>query len=126
MLNYRNIVLLAVAALAYAQAATPQDDVPDDAASLSNECKDILFASGMSKSFKSSPNYTDSYDVELKLSATSADLEDVIKKTKVTPTLKFDTDSDRGFVAKLSYQQVCDLDKESKVCIASPSRSSRP
>jgi hypothetical protein len=30
--------------------------------------------------------------------------------------LRLDSDSDRGFVAKLSYQQVCDLDKESKVC----------
>jgi len=114
MYSFQLLCLIAAISQSYAQA--PADDVPDDAKSLSTDCQDSLFMAGVTAAFKKSPKYSDKYDVELKLSATPKDLADVIASLKdVTPSLKYDVDYDRGFIAKLTYAQVCALDKDPRV-----------
>jgi len=96
----------------------PDDDVPADAKNLPLDCQDILWNSGVTAGFKASTSNTDEYYVSLKLSADAKDAADLLtlpfmKGVKTIQT--YSHEYERGFTAKLNYEQVCSLDKEARV-----------
>jgi hypothetical protein len=98
--------------------STGASDVPADAKNLSRDCQDTLYHAGVTAEFKASPANTDEYFVPLKLSAAASSVADILAlpsmkgvKTVQTYTKEFD----RGFSAKLTYEQVCSLDKDARV-----------
>jgi hypothetical protein len=98
--------------------ANPSLDVPADAKTLPLDCQDSIFIAGVSAEFKASKASTDEYFVQFKLSADAKDVADVLaqplfKGVKVIQP--YTKEYDRGFSAKLSYEQVCALDKDAKV-----------
>jgi hypothetical protein len=98
--------------------ADPSLDVPTDAKKLPQACQDSLFAAGVSAEFKNSKAFTGEYFVQLKLSATAKDITDVLAQPPLTGVKMIQTytkEYDRGFSAKLSYEQVCALDKDARV-----------
>jgi hypothetical protein len=104
--------------------ATPSLDVPADATKLPQDCQDSLFAAGVTAELKSSKAFTGEYFVQLKLSATEKDITDVLAQPTfkdVKMIHKYTKEYDRGFSAKLSYEQVCALDKDARVnhCLCS-------
>jgi hypothetical protein len=108
----------ATPAAAPAAPSEPVVEVPADAKKLPKQCQDILVFSGMTAAFKASPANTGEYLVQLKISATATDVATilalpVLKGVKAINT--YTKEYDRGFTAKLSYEQVCALDKEARV-----------
>jgi len=94
------------------------DDVPADAKRLPMDCQDILYSAGVTAGFKASAANIDNYFVGLKLSTTAKDVTDVLalpymKGVKAIQT--YTQDYDRGFVAKLTYDQVCSVYKEARI-----------
>ena len=100
------------------QANNPNDDVPADAKKLSADCQDILYTAGVTSGFRASKANSDEYFVGLKLSTTANDVKEILALPYMTGVKTIQTytqDYDRGFTAKLTYQQVCSLDKEARV-----------
>jgi ADP-heptose:LPS heptosyltransferase len=96
--------------------ATVSDDVPTDAKKLPLDCQDSLYYAGMTAEFKASKAYTDEYFVQLKLSAGAKDVTDVLATMAGVKAIQtYTREDDRGFSAKLSYEQVCALDKDARV-----------
>jgi hypothetical protein len=96
--------------------APAADDVPADAKKLPLDCQDSLYTAGMTAEFKASKAYTDEYFVQLKLSASAKDVTDILGTVSgVKATQTYTREYDRGFAAKLSYEQVCSLDKDARV-----------
>jgi hypothetical protein len=116
MLSLRVILLLGTVYQTYAQWVG--EHIPEDAKSLPKDCQDSIFNTGMTAEFKNSTYFSDTYDVVLKVSTTAKDLAAVLSTLQgVNPSSKYDTEFDRGFRAKLSYSQVCALDKDPRVRI---------
>jgi hypothetical protein len=103
--------------------ANPASDVPADAKTLPLDCQDSLFAAGVNAEFRNSKAFTGEYFVQLKLSATEKDIADVLAKpplTDVKMIQKYTKEYDRGFSAKLKYEQVCALDQDARVSHSRP------
>jgi len=110
-----SLVLLGIASQAFAQKGGNLD-VPSDAKNLPLDCQDILFEAGVTNEFKASKAYTNKFHVALKLSATAQDATAVLATLGgVKPTHSYNKEYDRGFVAPLTYQQACALDKDPRV-----------
>jgi hypothetical protein len=95
-------------------------DLPADAKKLSNDCQDILYAAGVTAEFKASKANTDEYFVPLKLSATAKDVANILAIPSMRGVKAIQTytkEYDRGFSAKLTYEQVCALYKDARVSI---------
>lgn len=107
---------------------TPADDVPEDAKKLPLDCQDVLFVAGMTAGFKASKSYTDEYFVQLKLSAGEKDVTDVVATVPgLKPNQLYTREFDRGFSGKLTYEQVCALDKDARVsCLWPDDRYTSP
>jgi hypothetical protein len=93
----------------------PRDDIPADAKNLPNDCKAIIYGTGMTAAFKTSKPNPDTYFVQLKFSTTAQDVPAVAGLVNVKTINVYTKDWDRGFTAKLSYDQVCKLDKDARV-----------
>ena len=96
----------------------PNRDIPADARNLPADCRNILFNAGVTAAFKASKAYTDEYFVSLKFSSSAKDVTDILAMPAyrgVKPIQIYTKDYDRGFTAKLNYQQVCALDKDARV-----------
>ncbi|KAF2674672.1 hypothetical protein BT63DRAFT_408837 [Microthyrium microscopicum] len=87
--------------------------LPADAQSLPADCKAILSHAGTKSS-------GEEHFVSFKLSATAADVSSVLglpALSGVKAIQSYTQDFDRGFTAKLTYQQICAVDKDPKVAI---------
>jgi len=118
MLRLSSLVLLGIASQALAQKGPGNLDVPADAKNLPLECQDILFEAGVTNEFKASRAYSNKFHVAMKLSSTAKDTQDVLALpvlSGVQPTHQYTKEYDRGFVAPLTYQQACALDKDPRV-----------
>jgi len=118
MLRLSSLVLLGVLSQVFAQKGPGGLDVPADAKSLPLDCQDILFEAGVTNEFKASKAYTTNYHVALKLSSTAKDASDLLTLPAlqgVSPLHSYTKEYDLGFVAKLSYQQACAMDKDPRV-----------
>ena len=118
MFRLSSLVLLGIASQALAQKGQGNLDVPSDAKNLPLECQDILFEAGVTNEFKASKAYTNKFHVAMKLSSTAKDTQDVLALpviAGVKPTHSYTKEYDRGFVAPLTYQQACALDKDPRV-----------
>jgi hypothetical protein len=116
MLRLSSLVLLGILSQVFAQRGNL--DVPADAKSLPLDCQDILFEAGVTNEFKASKAYSPNYHVALKLSSTAKDASDILTLPAlqgVLPLHSYTKEYDHGFVAKLTYQQVCALDKDNRV-----------
>jgi hypothetical protein len=117
MFKLSSLVLLGIASQALAQKGGNLD-VPSDAKNLPLECQDILFEAGVTNEFKASRAYSNKFHVALKLSSTPKDAKDVLALpilAGVKPTHSYTKEYDRGFVAPLTYEQACALDKDPRV-----------
>jgi hypothetical protein len=118
MFRLSSLVLLGIASQALAQKGPGNLDVPADAKNLPLECQDILFEAGVTNEFKASKAYSNKFHVALKLSSTAKDAQDVLTLPAlagVKPTHSYTKEYDRGFVAPLTYEQACALDKDPRV-----------
>jgi hypothetical protein len=96
----------------------PNRDVPADAKSLPADCQDTLYNAGVTAAFKASKAYTNEYFVSLKFYTSTKDTTEVLNLPLlrgVKPIQVYTKDYDKGFSAKLSYDQVCSLDKDARV-----------
>jgi hypothetical protein len=93
----------------------PRDDIPSDAKNLPADCRAIIYGSGMTAAFKTSKPNPDTYFVQLKFSTVQKDVQDIAAMVNAKPINIYTKDWDRGFTARLNYEQVCRLDKEAKV-----------
>jgi len=103
-----------------AESSDPSLDVPEDAKSLPKDCQDILFVAGVNAAFKAGKNYTDEYVVSLKLSTTADDVTNILAApymAGVTPKYVYTREFNRAIIAKLTYQQVCSLDRDARVTV---------
>jgi len=124
MLNFAKaftyVSLLGVVSQSFGQAPAPGagDDIPADAKALSKDCQDSLYAAGITAAFRASKAFTGEYLTTLKLSATLKDVSDLLASpqfSSIKPIQRYTKEYDIGFSAKLTYQQVCALDKDGRV-----------
>jgi len=110
------LALLGAVSQVLGQGAAPPSGpppIPADAQSLPGDCKAILAHAGTKSS-------GEEHFVSFKLSATAADVASVLALPALSGVKTIQTytsDYDRGFTAKLTYQQICAIDKEPKVSI---------
>jgi hypothetical protein len=126
MLNFAQaftyVSLLGLVSQSFGQAPGAADDIPNDAKSLSKDCQDSLYAAGITAAFRASKAFTGEYLTTLKLSATLKDVADLLASPQfpnIRPIQRYTKEYDIGFSAKLTYQQVCALDKDQRVSLPS-------
>lgn len=93
--------------------------LPADAQGLPKDCQLSLLSAGVTAGFKASKDNTDEYIVNFKLSANPPDVQSVLALPAlggaVKPIQQYTREYDIGFSAKLTYPQVCAIDKDPRV-----------